>query len=292
MAVTGSARYDLHAHTTASDGQLTPAELVALARDAGLSGVAITDHDTVAGVEEALEAGAALGVDVIPGVEISATGQDEDIHVLGLWVDPSNPRFLERLERNRDVRKSRNVAMIEALRGLGFDVTLEEAEAIALERRGGDDRSVSRPHIAELLLRKGCVSSVADAFARLIGNDGPAYVSVERVHPDEAMKWIQEAGGVAVLAHPGLYRDAGYWIERMSLSGLDGIEAAHADHDERLERRYRFAADLRGLVATAGSDFHGYRGKNPFHAGLGSKFVGKDVVVRLLARRTERGRNL
>lgn len=289
MVVSGRA-YDLHAHTTASDGRLTPKELVALAADAGLAGVAITDHDTVAGIGEAMRAGEARGIDVVPGVEIGASGDGADIHVLGLWIDWTDAGLLERLALHRDVRRARNVAMMAALRGFGFDVALEEAEAVALELRGGDDRTVGRPHIAELLVRKGYARSTQEAFERWIGNDGPAYAAVERIAPEEAIRWIHEAGGVAVLAHPGLYADGDRWIERLSRCGLDGVEASHADHDERQACHYRELAARCGLIPTAGSDFHGFRGSLPFHAGLGSRFVGQAVVGELKARSTERRR--
>jgi predicted metal-dependent phosphoesterase TrpH len=273
--------FDLHTHTTASDGLLAPAEIVALAAERGLAGLAITDHDTVSGAEEAISAGRAIGVDVIPGVEISTSGNGEDIHVLGLWIDPKDERFRTRLATNRDVRRKRNTGMIEALRSHGFDVTLEEAEEIASRRRAGEDRSVSRPHIAELLVHKGYVESVAEAFGVWLGNGCKAFVAAQRITPQEAVQWIHEAGGVAVLAHPGLYREDAEWIEKLAGSGLAGIEAAHADHGVRQERHYSAYAERLGLIATAGSDFHGIRDGVPFHAMLGSRTVGMDIVERL-----------
>ncbi len=274
-------RYDLHTHTTASDGRQTPSENVRLAKQSGLAGLAITDHDTVAGVAEALEEGAGSGVTVIPGVEISTSGDDGDVHVLGYWVDIRDETFLERLAEQRDARLKRNELLIEKLNELGYVVTLQEAEAVAAERRSGKEKAVGRPHIAELLVRKGYVESVSAAFETLIGSGGKAYVTVPRVAPELAVRWIHEAGGAAVLAHPGLYSAGEELAERLVSAGLDGVEAAHADHDEAKEAAYRKLGLRLGLVATAGSDFHGFRDGIAFHAPLGSRTVDRSVVRRL-----------
>jgi len=291
MAVTAIVGgYDLHTHTTASDGLLSPAECVALARRQGLAGFAVTDHDTTAGVSEAARAGRELGVDVVPGVEISAQGDGHDVHVLGLWIDPDDAAFAARLASNRDVRRARNLAMFEALRRHGLDVTLEEAERIAASLRPDGDASVGRPHVAELLVRKGYAADIREAFDVWIGEGGKAYVTVERVPPETAAAWIREAGGVVVLAHPGLYRDAEGLIERLARSGaLDAVEAAHADHDERQEAAFRALAARYGLPTTGGSDFHGVRGGVPFHAMLGGRRTPRDVVERLLEMKEKRG---
>ncbi|TLS49931.1 PHP domain-containing protein [Paenibacillus antri] len=291
MAVTGrESGYDLHTHTTASDGMLTPAESVALAAAQGLAGVAVTDHDTVAGAAEAAAAGRERGVDVVVGVEISAQGDGGDVHVLGLWVDPADAAFAARLASNRDVRRGRNEAMMEALRRHGFDVTLAEAEKLAASRRSSGDATVARPHIAELLVRKGYVADVKEAFDVWIGEGGKAYVTAERVAPETAAAWIRDAGGVVVLAHPGLYRDAEALIDRLvRIGALDGIEAAHADHDEAQENFFRGLARRYGLPCTGGSDFHGVRDGVPFHAMLGDRRTPKDVVERLQQIKEKRG---
>lgn len=281
--------YDLHAHTTASDGLLLPGELVALARERWLRGVAVTDHDTVAGVEEAVRAGRELDVDVVPGVEISTRWDGEDVHVLGLWIDPRDETFVRRLASNRDVRRGRNEAIFDKLRELGFDVTLAEAERIAAERRANGDAAVSRPHIAELLVAKGYAASVKEAFDRYLGEGALAYAAVDRIAPEEAIRWIREAGGAAVLAHPGLYRNGAALIERLAPM-LHGVEAAHADHDEAQEREFRRLAERFGLAATAGSDFHGYRDGVPFHATLGGRETAAGVVAALQELREKRGK--
>ena len=290
MAVTGSAGYDLHTHTTASDGLLRPAESVELAARLGLAGFAVTDHDTLGGAAEAIDAGRRLGVDVVVGVEISAQGESGDVHVLGLWVDPSDETFAARLASNRDVRRGRNEAIMERLRRHGIDVTLEEAERIAAARRSDGDAAVGRPHIAELLVRRGVAADVREAFDVWIGEGGKAYVAAERVAPETASAWIRDAGGVVVLAHPGLYQGADALIGRLAKAGaIDGIEAAHADHDEALEEHFRKTALRYGLPATGGSDFHGVRDGEPFHAMLGEKLTPLDVVERLKHIKARRG---
>jgi 3',5'-nucleoside bisphosphate phosphatase len=273
--------YDLHTHTTASDGRLTPQESVRLALSAGLAGLAITDHDTIAGVAEAVEAGKQSGIEVIPGVEISTSDAGGEVHVLGLWVDPSDETFVRRLKAQYEARYKRNELIIHKLQELGFQVTLSEAEAIAAERRSGKDRAVGRPHMAELLLRKGYVATIGEAFDRLLGEDGAAYIGVQRVSPETAVRWIHEAGGAAVLAHPGLYKAGDELARRLAGAGLDALEAAHADHDEALEARYKELAAALGLIATAGSDFHGFRDGAAFHAPMGSRTVAEETVRQL-----------
>jgi len=290
MAVTRSGGYDLHTHTTASDGLLRPEACVELAARQGLAGLAVTDHDTLGGAAEAVAAGRRLGLDVVVGVEISARGEGGDVHVLGLWVDPSDETFAARLASNRDVRRARNEAMMERLRRHGVDATLAEAEEIAASRRSDGDASVGRPHIAELLVKKGVVADVREAFDVWIGESGKAYVDAQRATPETAAAWIREAGGVVVLAHPGLYADADALIDRLAKAGaIDGIEAAHADHDEAREEHFRKTALRYGLPATGGSDFHGVRDGEPFHAMLGDRMTPLDVVERLKDIKAKRG---
>ncbi len=275
---------DLHTHTRASDGTGTPSENVRLAAAAGLSTVAITDHDTVAGLEEALEAGRAAGITVVPGVEISSSENGRDIHVLGYFMDVADPLFLSRLEELRNVREGRNERMLERLRELGYAITLEEV----LERRGQvehKDTTVGRPHIAQVLVDKGYAESQQDAFNRLIGEGGAAFISPKRISPETAIAWIHEAGGAAVLAHPGLYGNDTL-VERLAGFGLDGIEADHSDHSPEEVEKYREMAWRHGLVATAGSDYHGERGGEVFHGPLGGRRVGA-AVVPLLRERAE-----
>lgn len=277
---------DLHTHTNASDGTGTPADNVRLAQEAGLEAVAITDHDTVAGLEEALLEGKRRGVTVVPGVEISTISEGRDIHVLGYYIDWKDAQFLSRLAELRSVRNRRNDMMLERLRELGMAVTMEEV--MAMRRTSGrKDDTVGRPHIADVLIAKGYASSRQDAFDRLLGEGGAAYVNPPRIEPETAIQWIHEAGGAAVLAHPGLYgRDV--LVEALAASGLDGIEASHSDHTEEQMARYTALAGQYGLAATAGSDYHGERHGEVFHGPLGGRRAPAGVLEALQMRAAAR----
>lgn len=275
--------YDLHSHTTASDGTNAPAVNVALARDAGLSGLAITDHDTVAGIPEAFEEGRRIGIDVVPGVEISTVANGRDIHVLGYYIDIADETFLGRLAQQRNTRNLRNEMMLEKLCSLGLRITMEDVLEHS-RKKPGKDGTIGRPHIAEALVAKGYVADIAEAFDRYLGSGGTAYVNPPRIGPEEAIDWIRDAGGVPVLAHPGLYGEgADALAQRLIRYGLGGIEAYHSDHAEETEAHYAELASRHGLIATGGSDFHGSRGGVIFHAPLGSRRVGYPVVERLQA---------
>ncbi|MBH0332522.1 metal-dependent phosphoesterase [Brevibacillus brevis] len=269
---------DLHTHTKASDGTCEPAENVRLAKEAGLAALAITDHDTVAGIPEAMEAARALGVEIIPGVEVSSVGKGQDIHVLGYFVPYEDPAFEERLFRLRETRHERNQLLIARLQELGIDISLEKV----YRRKQGTDKNIGRPHIAEELMEMGVVSTIAEAFDKYLGKGGAAYVNPPRITPQEAITLIKEAGGVAVLAHPGLYDDDEL-VQELIVFGLDGIEVNHPDNDEVQKMRYSKWAAQYGIVVTGGSDFHGWRGEEPFHAMLGSHTAGMDAVEQLRA---------
>ncbi|WGV58391.1 PHP domain-containing protein [Brevibacillus brevis] len=269
---------DLHTHTKASDGTCEPAENVRLAKEAGLAALAITDHDTVAGIPEAMEAARALDVEIIPGVEVSSVGKGQDIHVLGYFVPYEDPAFEERLFRLRETRHERNQLLIARLQELGIDISLEKV----YRRKQGTDKNIGRPHIAEELMELGVVSTIAEAFDKYLGKGGAAYVNPPRITPQEAITLIKEAGGVAVLAHPGLYDDDEL-VQELIVFGLDGIEVNHPDNDEVQKMRYSKWAAQYGLVVTGGSDFHGWRGEEPFHAMLGSHTAGMDALEQLRA---------
>lgn len=272
---------DLHTHTRASDGTETPAENVRIAHAAGLAGLAITDHDTVAGIEEAEAEGLKLGMLVVPGVEISTVAGGQDIHVLGYYIRTADPLFLTRLEELRSVRDRRNELMLEKLRELGLEITLDEVMENR-RRSGRSDETVGRPHIAEVLIRKGYAANLQDAFERYLGRTGAAYVNPPRIRPEEAVRWIHEAGGAAVIAHPGLYQDDKL-VEELIGAGLDGIEAYHSDHTPEDAERYRSLAERHSLIITAGSDFHGERNGIVFHAPLGSRRISAEILQELEA---------
>ncbi len=280
MMETETKRYDMHTHTRASDGMNSPSEQVRLAGERGLAGIAITDHDTVAGVKEALEEGSRLGIAIVPGVEISTRAKEKDIHILGYYPDIDNELLQQRLASLRATRDSRNDLMIARLQELGLEITLDEVIA-AMGRPLRSGESLGRPHIADALVHKGYARDLRDAFDRYLAEGKAGYVSLPRIAPLEAMDWIREAGGVAVIAHPGLYGDDRL-VEEIILQGRpDGIEVYHSDHGPDEEKRYMALAMRHALIPTGGSDYHGVRQGEVFHGELGSKYVTADIVQHL-----------
>jgi len=255
---TRSRTVDLHTHTTASDGTYSPARLVELAGEYGLSAIAITDHDTVAGISEATEAGARTGVEVVAGIEISVEyPRDRGVmHILGYDLDTQSPALLEALEWVQEWRRDRNPRMVDRLREMGIDVSIEDVEAVA----GGGQ--IGRPHIARAMVANGAVGNLQEAFDRYLQPGAPAYVDKGRLGREKAMDAIRGAGGVTVLAHPGQLgigdgdrlRSA---VEELVDIGLCGIEAHYKDHSPERTATYVDMAERLGLVATCGSDFHG-----------------------------------
>ncbi|MBA4603448.1 PHP domain-containing protein [Thermoactinomyces mirandus] len=261
-------KVDLHTHTTASDGLLSPADLVRLAERLGLKGVAITDHDTVDGVEEALHEGRKRGIEVVPGVEISTLWHGKEIHMLGMYVDyRNNNHFLDLLAKQRDVRYQRDLKMIGRLNELGIDITIEEV--MAKKGRGSQEKNVGRPHIAEVLIDKEIVNTMNEAFDLYLGKKGKAYVVPDQMSPFDAIEAIHQSGGAVVIAHPGLYEQDDL-IPLLGENGLDGIEINHPDHTSSKKRHYQEMTEKMNLLATAGSDFHGERHGSMYHAQLGT----------------------
>ncbi|MDX2389867.1 PHP domain-containing protein [Streptomyces sp. DK15] len=250
-------RIDLHAHSTASDGTDTPAELVRNAAAAGLDVVALTDHDTVGGYAEAT---AALpdGLTLVTGAELSCRLDGVGLHMLAYLFDPLEPELFRERELVRDDRTPRAQAMIGKLRELGVDITWEQVARIA------GDGSVGRPHIATALVELGVVPTVSDAFTeQWLANGGRAYAEKHEFDPFDAIRLVKAAGGVTVLAHPGAVKRGNCVSEAelaaMAAAGLDGIEVDHMDHDPDTRARLRaLAADL-GLLTTGSSDYHGSR---------------------------------
>ncbi|MNZ50175.1 hypothetical protein D3C78_679590 [compost metagenome] len=272
--------YDLHTHTRASDGMNRPAENVRLAKEKGLAGLAITDHDTVAGIKEAQLAGNELGIEVVPGVEISTRVGAKDIHVLGYFLNIEDDQLLDRLVSLRRTRESRNERIIENLNKLGIRMTLEDVK-LGLGRELRADESLGRPHIADTLVRMGVAADFRDAFDRYLAEGQPGYASLPRISPEEAIQWIREAGGVPVLAHPGLYGDDDLVISIIEKGRPTGIEVYHSDHAPEDERRYLQMAQQYELIPTAGSDYHGVREGVIFHGDLGTRSVSSDTVEKL-----------
>jgi 3',5'-nucleoside bisphosphate phosphatase len=254
---------DLHAHTVASDGGDRPEELVAAAATAGVETLAVTDHDTVAGVAEARAAGERLGVEVLAGCELSATVGDRVVHVLLYGEGLLEPDLTHAVEVARRGRSERNLAIgerLERLCGVGYDDAVQLAGASAL----------SRAHFARAMVARGAVADVAEAFDRYLSSGRPAYVPAPAVPVPDAVALAAKAGGVAVLAHPGrLAAGERDWVLAQALeAGIDGIEVWHPQHDAELRRSLAALAERRGLLATGGSDYHG-RHKPDVRVGTG-----------------------
>jgi predicted metal-dependent phosphoesterase TrpH len=247
-----SGQVDLHIHTTFSDGDMTPEEMVADAQKAGLAGIAITDHDEVEGVRSAQEAVAGSDFIIVPGVELSTSDGKNDIHILGYLIDINSSELRKYLDIFRDARLNRGIHMVERLREMGVDIEVDSV----LEIAGGG--AVGRPHIAAALLQNGCVESAEDAFRKYIGFNSPAYVPKYQLKPSDAFRLIRDAGGVGVMSHPGTTRKDELITEFIGC-GMRGIEVYHPKHSESEAARYKRLAEKLGLVVTGGSDSHGRR---------------------------------
>lgn len=243
-------RADLHAHTTASDGQQSPEEVIQLATQALLAVIAITDHDTTVGIAPAQLASHGF-IEVIPGIEIGSRTRDDEIDILGYCIDPAHSGLQTRLEFFRRNRTERGQQIVERLAQLGLPVDWQRVLAIS----GGD--TVGRPHIAQAMVEAGYVDSVKAAFERYLASDKPGYVARETLSPEGAIELIHAAGGVAVLAHPVYVRDFPSVVERLVPAGLDGIEVNYPDHTPELQAQARQLAQRYQLIMTGGSDFHG-----------------------------------
>jgi 3',5'-nucleoside bisphosphate phosphatase len=248
-------RLDLHLHTTHSDGSSTPAEVIGLAHKAGVTSLAITDHDITTGIPDALSAGQDCGIEVIPGVEISSALGESELHILGYFLDWQNQDLQDRLRALRESRHRRNPKIIERLQSLGIEITYDEVRALA-----GTD-AVGRPHIARVLMEKRIVASAKEAFDSFLANGKPAYVARELPSPAEAIRMIKAAKGLAVLAHPtwakvteGTLTDL---VRKLKQEGLDGLEVHYSTHTPRQTREYLDLSKQLGLLVTGGSDFHG-----------------------------------
>ena len=273
---------DLHLHTTASDGLLTPRALVEAAAARGLRTIAITDHDTTDGVAEATAAAAELcTVTVLPGVELSTAPDPVECHMLGYFIDIAEPGLVGRLRELRLGRTDRGRAMVERLGTLGLPLRWERVEQLA----GG---SVGRPHIARAMVERGYVETVADAFEQYIGKGRPAYVDRPTLTPAQSVELIHEAGGVAVVAHPlsPLIPDLDDFLRRLVAVGLDGLEVYYGDYTPAQVAELRAVAQRHGLIASGGSDFHGLEVLPQYV--LGGTRIPTAVVPALAAARAQR----
>lgn len=259
-------RIDLHLHTTHSDGSFSTGEVMAFAKQAGLKALAITDHDIIDGIPEATAIGKELEIEVIPGVEISSRLGESELHILGYFLNWTDPLLAQRLSTLRDSRHLRNPKIVQRLNELGIPITYEEVRALA------GTESVGRPHIARLLMEKKFVTSAKEAFDRYLANGRPAFVDRELPEPAEAVRWIREAGGVPVLAHPTWVRTSAdglrVLVRELKAAGLGGIEVHYSTHTPSQTTEYLDLAKQCDLLVTGGSDFHGVT-KPDIEVGIG-----------------------
>lgn len=241
---------DLHLHTTFSDGTDTPERLVELVHEAGLSAMAITDHDNVEAIAVAATRARRYGVELIAGIEMSASSDGLEVHVLGFFLDLGDSRLHEHLAQQHARRIERVHEMVHRLQRIGVKMTAEEVFQVAGEG------TVGRPHVARILLKHGYVSSLSEAFARYIGPDNPGFVPGSPLTPAQVIRVIRSAGGVPVLAHP-VYLKRDTLIEELVKEGLVGLEVYHSGHTPEMVRHYEKMADRLKLLKTGGSDYHG-----------------------------------
>jgi predicted metal-dependent phosphoesterase TrpH len=266
-------RIDLHTHSTVSDGLLSPADLVRAAARDGVTALALTDHDTIGGVQEAIETGREAGIEVVPGVELGTSVERREHHILGYFVDDTLSSFLADLDELASRRVRRATLMVERLAEAGIPITLDEVLAEA------GHGTVGRPHLARVLIAHGHASDVGDAFEKFLKAGRPAYVPRQPFPPEEAIDLILRAGGVPVLAHPYSTGDPAAAVARLKPAGLLGLEVYYGEYDDDQRASLRALADRTGLIPTGGSDFHGYG----YRAGrdLGGPPVPADTVERL-----------
>jgi predicted metal-dependent phosphoesterase TrpH len=280
-------RIDLHIHTTASDGTLTPSEVISLAQEIKLKAIAITDHDTLAGSKEALQAGLPPTLDFLTGVEISAGSPpfyaaSGSFHLLGYAIRLDDPALNQALEKLQLARKNRNPAIIGRLNELGIAITLDEV------RREAGEGQLGRPHIAKLLVKKGIVSSMNQAFDRYLGTDGSAYVDKYRIECCQAIALIAGAGGIPVLAHPGLLAcktsdQFDELIGGLKEMGIQGVEVYYSEHSPEQTRLFAELAQRHELLLTGGTDFHGtIQPEIAIGSGRGDLFVPYELYEELM----------
>ena len=278
---------DLHIHTTASDGTLTPAQVVSHARHLKLKAIAITDHDTVAGSKDALSSGIPPSLGFITGVEISSTpppfySGSGSFHLLGYSMHLEDPELNRTLEQLQQARKNRNPAIIDRLNALGISITLDEV------RNEAGEGQLGRPHIAQLMVKKKVVASIDEAFDRYLGTGKPAYVDKQRVDCFQAIEIILNAGGVPVLAHPGLLdykteNQLDLLIGKLKKAGIQGVEVYYSGHTPDQTRLYAKLAQRHDLLMTGGSDFHGaIQPEIEMGSGLGDLIVPYDLFEKLI----------
>ena len=266
---------DLHLHTQFSDGTFTPEELVLHAQKGGLSCIALTDHDTVEGCARTAAACAAVKMEFITGAELTAEHQDTEVHIIGYFLDTQNPGLLARIATFQAVRQNRIHEMVAALNKMGIPLKVEAVFALA------NCRSPGRPHVARALVKEKLVGSLDEAFERFLKKNRPAWVPKTKMSALESVDLIHQAGGLAVMAHPGLNHNDDIIPELVDV-GLDGIECFHTKHSTSMSEHYLEIAEKHDLLVTGGSDCHGYRKGRPL---IGTVRLPYDHIERLHAAR-------
>jgi predicted metal-dependent phosphoesterase TrpH len=243
---------DFHSHTTVSDGRLSPRELVQLAAKNGVKHLSVTDHDTTNGLHEATDEASKLGVDIIPGIEISCDIPGAEVHLLGFYLDYENEAFQAKIAQFREGRVGRAQEMVRKLGELGAPITWERVKEIA------GDASVGRPHVAQALLEAGHIQTIPEAFDRWIGRNGPAYAEREKLSIPDAIELIHSVGGIASIAHP-LYTE-GLWdmVDDLARAGLDAVECYYTGYGPSERDPLLAFVRKHGLIASGGSDYHGF----------------------------------
>lgn len=261
-------KIDLHMHTTYSDGIYTPFQIVKKAKEAGISTISITDHDSVNGIEGAIMFGNEIGVDVIPGLEISTDIEDQEVHILGYFIDHTSEELRKYLSFFRDERLERARRMVKKINKLNIDLSIDEVLSRA------KNSAVGRPHIAIALVELGYCRSYYEAFEKYLGDDRPAYERKIHVSPRSALKLIKDAGGLSFIAHPGKIKES--ILQSLINFGVDGIEAVHPSHSGDDVKFYRGIVEQYWLLESGGSDYHG--GKKNDDKNFGKYYITRDKL--------------
>jgi predicted metal-dependent phosphoesterase TrpH len=261
-------KIDLHMHTTCSDGAYTPKELVKLAKKAEMDIISITDHDNISAIEEAAVYGKKLGIEVIPGVEISTDVDDREVHLLGYFIDIHDKEFLKYLKFFREERFHRAKRIVNKLKNLGLEISIDDVTDLAR------NSAIGRPHIAIAMTNLGLVKNYYEAFDKYLGDHAPAYERKIHVSSQSALKLINDAGGLSFIAHPGNIKES--IVMHLIQAGIDGIEVIHPSHNDYQSKFYRGIVNQYCLLDSGGSDFHG--GKKGDESNLGKYLIPASKV--------------
>ena len=277
---------DLHIHTSASDGSFSPREIVKIAKEKGLRAVSITDHDTVDGNEEAIKAGTEIGLEIVPGVEISVEWEGRPVHILGYFIELGNYGLRATLKSLIDFREERNPKIIHKLNMLGLSITYDEVKTAA----GNGTTAIGRPHFAQVLIEKGYVKNGDEAFRKYLKRGGAAYVEKKRLTPHEGVQLIKDASGIPVLAH--LYnidgitnKDLEHVILQFKGMGIEGIEVYYPLHNVQQTLKLKTLAEKLGLYITGGTDFHGEQKPDiQIGSGFGALRIPYELIIKMKER--------